>query len=341
MIKRSLSLILCLCLALSLGVSALAANFSDVTEDSWYYNNVMRMTEMKAITGYPDGTFNPEGSITNGEFLTMLMRTLTGTESYPTDEGHWALAVLQAAYEAKVCSDADLTEADLDTPITRSMAAKYTANAVDKLLKEDKVSTKGLESLIIDYADVQSSGCEKEILDMYARGIITGDDMGRFNPTSNIKRCEAATIVLRAYDREIRQLPFGMASSMESVYSDKGVIFLSCVGEKYDVKKLTVSAVTANGINLDFRCLNSETSYKELINASSTIRKAYEGKDAPDAVIKFDWKAAYIKSLSTQSIDGQSVIDFAFTIDLELNDGTVLPFTYNVSWCIVSYGGLL
>ena len=26
---------------------------------------------------------------------------------------------------------------------------------------------------------------------------------------------------------------------------------------------------------------------------------------------------------------------------LELNDGTVLPFTYNVSWCIVSYGGLL
>jgi len=339
MMKRVLSLMICLCLVLSM--PALAAGFSDVSEDSWYYNNVIRMTDMKGITGYPDGTFRPEGSITNGEFLTMLMKTLTGTESYPSAEGHWALAVLQASYDAGICTETDLTETDLDTPITRAMAAKYTAKAVDKLLKEDKVSTTGLKSLIIDYSAVESSGCEKEILDMYARGIITGDDTGNYRPEANIKRCEAATIVLRAYDKTVRQLPFGIAATVESVFSDKGVIFLDCVGAKYDVKTMKVSAVTANGINLNFRCLNTEASYKDLINASSAIRNAYSGRQMPDAVIKFDWNASEIKSLSPRHLDGEPVIDFVFTIDLELTDGTTLPFTYTVSYCIVRYGGLL
>ena len=339
--KKALGTILILCLCLSLGTAAMAAGFSDVDSGSWYYDNVTRMADMKALSGYPDGTFRPEGTISNGEFITVLMKTLTGTESYPSAEGHWAMGAMKAAVEQGVCAADELAESDLDSPITRAKAAKYTAKAVKKILKEDSVSSTGLDSIIFDWADVEASGCKDEILDMYARGIITGNTDGSFNPNGNIKRCEAATIVLRAYDKTIRQLPFGIAASLESVYADKGVFFLSCVGEKYDVKSLSVKKLTANGVELNIKCLNSAESYKELINASSTIRKAYEGLPAPDAVVKFSWTAADIKKLSDATQDGAAIIDFAFMLDVTLTDGSVLPFTYEVSYAIMNYGGLL
>ena len=34
-------------------------------------------------------------------------------------------------------------------------------------------------------------------------------------------------------------------------------------------------------------------------------------------------------------------IDFAFLLDVTLTDGSVLPFTYEVSYAIMNYGGLL
>jgi hypothetical protein len=122
MTKRTISLLLAVCLLFSLGVSAAAAeDFSDVKAGSWYYDNVKRMVSMGAINGYGDGTFRPAGNITNGEFLTILMRTLSDTKEYPAAEGqHWASGALRAAYDARICTQVDLTEADLNTPITRA-----------------------------------------------------------------------------------------------------------------------------------------------------------------------------------------------------------------------------
>ena len=346
--KRALSLLLVTCLILSLGLPALAApSFSDVRSGSWYYENVMRMAGMNALNGYADGTFRPDGNITNGEFLTVLMKTLTGTESYPADGGHWASGVLTAAYASGVCTESDLTEAGLDTAITRAEAAKYTARAVEKLLKEGKADTTGLSALIADYGDVESSGCADAILDMYARGIITGDDLGCFNPGSKIRRSEAATIVLRAYDTAERKLPFGLSASMESVYADRGVLFLTAVGSKYDVRRINITAVTANGVSLSMKCTNTTSAYQELIAKSTESRKAYANVKAPDAIVTFQWDAARIEGLadryeySASANRSLPVIEFVLTVDVTLKDGTVLPFTYTAPYCIAEYGGLL
>ena len=101
--KKAFSLLLALCMLLALGAPALAvSSFSDVQSGSWYYECVTRMADMKALTGYGDGSFRPNGSITNGEFLTVLMKTLTGTQSYPAVSGNWASGALQAAYDSGV-----------------------------------------------------------------------------------------------------------------------------------------------------------------------------------------------------------------------------------------------
>ncbi len=48
--------------------------FSDVAEDSWYYETVTALASMGLIGGYEDGTFRPDQAITRAEFAAMATR---------------------------------------------------------------------------------------------------------------------------------------------------------------------------------------------------------------------------------------------------------------------------
>ena len=50
--------------------------FSDVAEDAWYYDYVVGSIQYGWITGYPDGTFRPENTITRAEVTTIVNRML-------------------------------------------------------------------------------------------------------------------------------------------------------------------------------------------------------------------------------------------------------------------------
>lgn len=51
-------------------------SFSDVDEDSTYYLSVAQAASAGYVTGYPDGTFKPEGNITRAETVTIVNRVL-------------------------------------------------------------------------------------------------------------------------------------------------------------------------------------------------------------------------------------------------------------------------
>ena len=66
---------LCVMLARVLNVtSAGSARFSDVAPDAWYADGVNAMAELGLVDGVGDGRFNPEGVLTNEEFLTIMGR---------------------------------------------------------------------------------------------------------------------------------------------------------------------------------------------------------------------------------------------------------------------------
>lgn len=50
--------------------------FSDVVESTWYYDYVVGSIQYGWITGYPDGTFRPENTITRAEVTTIVNRML-------------------------------------------------------------------------------------------------------------------------------------------------------------------------------------------------------------------------------------------------------------------------
>jgi hypothetical protein len=67
---------------LSLSFGALAGEmptspYSDVMEGEWYYDIVCEFNEYGVITGYSDGTFGPNDSITRAEFAVILSRYVT------------------------------------------------------------------------------------------------------------------------------------------------------------------------------------------------------------------------------------------------------------------------
>lgn len=53
---------------------AYEVSFSDVPEGSWYYEPIMTLASYRVLSGYGDGTFCPENSVTRAEFVTMLVR---------------------------------------------------------------------------------------------------------------------------------------------------------------------------------------------------------------------------------------------------------------------------
>ena len=59
-----------------------SAAFTDVAPGAWYAKAVDALASLGIITGYEDGTFRPENTITRAEFVTMAMRFAKEPGSY-------------------------------------------------------------------------------------------------------------------------------------------------------------------------------------------------------------------------------------------------------------------
>ncbi|WP_172195192.1 S-layer homology domain-containing protein [Saccharibacillus qingshengii] len=75
--KNKIKILTTLMLAASLTVSAVAsaATFKDVKSTHWAYSAVEWGTKDGIVKGYPDGTYKPDKTVTEEEFLSMLIRS--------------------------------------------------------------------------------------------------------------------------------------------------------------------------------------------------------------------------------------------------------------------------
>lgn len=99
-----------LALAYEMPLDITSHSFSDVEEGIWYYAHVQACAEYEVINGYPDGTFQPNASITRNEAVKMvclaagLTEKDTGLESKPDYDQipDWAKGYWNALYHAGV-----------------------------------------------------------------------------------------------------------------------------------------------------------------------------------------------------------------------------------------------
>ncbi|GIP35173.1 S-layer homology domain-containing protein [Paenibacillus sp. J2TS4] len=90
---------LCLVGLLPAGAQGERGEFTDVTKDYWGYDSIVWATEQDIVDGYPDGTFKPEQSVTQTEFIAMLVRAYLDKDKLPDENGgYWGEPYFQYAF---------------------------------------------------------------------------------------------------------------------------------------------------------------------------------------------------------------------------------------------------
>lgn len=190
-----LVLVLGVVCCLSAPVRAAQGAFSDVAPDAWYAETVADMTEAGWLSGYPDGTFQPQKTISGAEFVTVVARcaALSPTTG---QTAHWASGTLQAALNAGWYDWDELppTGEQHDAPIPRQLAIKILMKA---LLPEARGDYAQQAHKLQDLSDLNGRYYDA-VFAAYAAGVVTGDDRGYFHPQQGLTRAEACAIIQRA-----------------------------------------------------------------------------------------------------------------------------------------------
>ncbi|MCI9156282.1 MAG: cellulase family glycosylhydrolase [Lawsonibacter sp.] len=175
-----------------------AARFSDVPEGSWYAQPVGEMAAKGLISGYPEGVFGPGDPITAAQFVAIAARC-AGLAPVPGQTGHWAAGSLQAALQAGWYDWDEIppTGERFDQPISRQLAVKILMRA---LLPQARGDYNTESRKIRDFSQLDGRYYEP-VLAAYASGVVSGDNLGNFNPQNGLSRAEACVMFLQAIRR--------------------------------------------------------------------------------------------------------------------------------------------
>lgn len=90
---------------------------------------------MDAVSGYPDGTFKPDSTITRGEFLKIAISTVENGSFYAGDhyDKHWTSGMYDYAVEKGIVFANEIvpTADALNKPITRYDMARIYVSVTD------------------------------------------------------------------------------------------------------------------------------------------------------------------------------------------------------------------
>jgi hypothetical protein len=166
----------------------------------WARDNVEKLVALGAITGYPDGTFRPDNSITRAEFAAVLVRAFdlpsggSGGEFSDTT-GHWARDIIASAAARGLVSGYANNRFGPDDPITREQMAAMIVRAA---APGDTNTTESL--LFLDEENI-SPWARSAVAQAFACGLISGYPDNTFKPRGNTTRAEAAEVIIRSLSR--------------------------------------------------------------------------------------------------------------------------------------------
>lgn len=174
-----------------LSVPASAAALTDLSEGDWYYTEVSEMVEGGYITGYTDGSYRGENSISLAEFVTIAAR-LEGVECGARD-GYWAGVQMAAAQDLGWLNKADLDKTAPTDAIPRELAAKVLVKALDVPRAVHAVWNLGIED-----SELIDSDYARYVAASYEAGLFGGNEKGEFAPQDSVTRGAAAVLLYRA-----------------------------------------------------------------------------------------------------------------------------------------------
>ncbi|MCR8635724.1 asparaginase domain-containing protein [Paenibacillus radicis (ex Xue et al. 2023)] len=171
-------------------------SFSDTT-GHWAEAAIKWASSQNIVSGYPDGSFKPDHSVTRAEFTLMLMNVLKpqgeGRALELTDKdtiGAWAQKAVAQSVEAGIIKGYEDGTFRPNTQINRAELVSMIAAALKLAPQADATTGFTDDSMIPKWAKGSIEAIRK-------LGVIEGRDGNRFEPTETATRAEAVTILLK------------------------------------------------------------------------------------------------------------------------------------------------
>jgi len=178
---------------------AYTISFSDI-DNHWAKNNIQTLAKEKIISGYSDGTFRPNNSITRAEFIKLLISTVVQDGYFTTDYGkynHWASSYIEEAEARGIIYDNEINEKNANKAITRGDVARIIGLADIVILENEQ------EACEVELYDIGSvdDATYSMLTHCVATGLILGYDDASYKPEKALTRAEVATLLTRLLDR--------------------------------------------------------------------------------------------------------------------------------------------
>ena len=123
---------------------------SDI-QGHWGEKYITQLVARGGISGYPDGTFKPNNTITKAEFVAIAVRSALNGKVADNQGGHWAAGVFQTAREKQVLLLNDFPQSEWDKPITRYEMSYVMVRVAENILGEPSKFTSGVGKIMSDY----------------------------------------------------------------------------------------------------------------------------------------------------------------------------------------------
>lgn len=189
----------------SIGTSAAAAGgaaggtkdpYSDLSGCSWAKEAIIYLTKKGVVNGMGGSRFNPGGMLTREQLVKMAVTAFNieagafEVSFKDVDTSAWYAPYIAAAYKSGIVTGISENEFGVGDTVTREQIAAI-------IYRSAAMGTDGEAGEVFFGEDI-SPYAKEAVLQMQKRGIITGDENGKFNPKSPATRAEAAVMIYRA-----------------------------------------------------------------------------------------------------------------------------------------------
>ncbi len=130
--------------------------YSDVIPANWFNNAISTITNLNIINGYPDGSFQPNASITRAEFVKIAVgffdhiNTVYDGRFTDVSRSAWYSAYVQAAYELKLVEGYPDGSFHPNDPITRAEACTIINRTIGRIPHKDHLLS---EKVMVTWPD--------------------------------------------------------------------------------------------------------------------------------------------------------------------------------------------
>jgi len=184
------------------GEDVSAQELSDIPDK--YATEVNYLIDNNVISGYPDGTFKPNNSVSRAEATSMIGRVLeldgtqreTAFQDVPA--ASFASGYIDSANEADIVGGVAAGQFAPDSAIKRGDMAILLSNAFNLTEMNDSISFTDVDSSHYHYNAVNK---------LAAAGITGGYGDGTYRPGESITRVEFSLMVARAMNDDFRSSP--------------------------------------------------------------------------------------------------------------------------------------